>query len=262
MSSLRRVQSSKANGALSKGPTTPAGKLRSSENAIIHGLCANCIVLEDEERENFLNLLHQHVEHFRPADEVEFGLVEEMCAARWRQRRAWSMETRMFDNQTARPPDGDSLDRMVAAFDFMAAAPSLSLLQRYETRLNLTYQRSLRTLIMLRTVKPPNEPSPISEHPPETIAPTAPAVEQPPPAPPVADSEALGSACFSLHQSPYGVSRPPGAAALTAGYAQSPHQNRAPHSAAAASGASHVPAEPPAAHPAMPPRAKESGGAA
>jgi hypothetical protein len=164
MSSLRRVQSSKANGALSKGPSTPAVKLRSSENAIIHGLCADCIALEDEERENFLNLLRQHVNHFHPVDEVEFGLVEEMCAARWRQRRAWSIEARMFDSQIALPPAVDSLDRMVIAFDAVAAAPSLSLLDLYETRLNLTYQRSLRTLIMRRTVKEPNEPSPIFEH--------------------------------------------------------------------------------------------------
>jgi hypothetical protein len=164
MSSLRTVQSSKVNGALANDPSTPAGKLRSAENAIIRGLCADCIVLEDEERENFLNLLQQHVNHFRPVDEVEFGLVEEMCAARWRQRRAWSIETRMFDTQTAVPPDGDSLDHMVAAFGSMAATPSLSLLHRYETRLNLTYQRSLRTLIMLRKMKSPNEPNPISEH--------------------------------------------------------------------------------------------------
>jgi hypothetical protein len=231
MSSLRTVQSSKANGALSKGPATPAEKLRSSENAIVHSLCADCIVLEDEERQNFLNLLQQHVERFRPVDEVEFGLVEEMCAARWRQRRAWSIETRMFDTQTARPTDGDSLDRMAAAFDVMAAAPSLSLLHRYETRLNLTYQRSLRTLIMLRTVKTPNEPSPISEHPPETIAPATPVVEQPPPAPRPPDSEALGSACFSLHPS-------------------SPQAPNSPLTAA------H-----PAAHPSAPPRVKGSGGA-
>jgi len=156
MSSLRRVQSSKPNGSLSKEPSTPAGKLRSSENAIIHGLCADCIVLEDEERESFLSLLQQHINHFRPVDEVEFGLVEEMCAARWRQRRASSIETHMFDTQIALPPNGDSLDRMVVAFDAMAAAQSLSLLHRYETRLNLTYQRSLRTVFMLRTAKVPN----------------------------------------------------------------------------------------------------------
>jgi hypothetical protein len=252
MPSLRTVPSSKANGALSKRPSTPTGKLRSPENAIVHGLCADCIVLEDEERENFLNLLQQHVNHFRPVDEVEFGLVEEMCAARWRQRRAWSIETRMFENQIARPPDGDGLDRMVAAFDVMAAAPSLSLLHRYETRLNLTYQRTLRTLIMLRTVKSPNEPSPISEHPPDTI-PAASEDAIPPPRQPAADSEAPSTACFSPHQSPSDASRSPDAAAFTAGYSAGYPQAASRH---------QVPAKPPAAHPATPLRANQSGGAA
>jgi hypothetical protein len=61
MSSLRRVQSSKANGAFSKGPVTPAGKQRSSPNSLRHGLCAKCIVLDYESRENFLVLLQQHI---------------------------------------------------------------------------------------------------------------------------------------------------------------------------------------------------------
>jgi hypothetical protein len=85
------------------------------------------------------------------------------------------METRMFETQIACPPDGDGLGRTVVAFDSMAATPSLSLLHHYETRLNLTCQRSLRTLIMLRTVKFPNDPSPISEH--------FPPAEEPPPPP-------------------------------------------------------------------------------
>src|ERR1700683_5012603 len=88
MSSLRRIRSSKANGALSKGPSTPAGKQRSSLNAIRHGLCANCIVLDHESRENFLILLQQHTDRFQPANQVEFGMIEEMCAAHGRQRRA------------------------------------------------------------------------------------------------------------------------------------------------------------------------------
>src|ERR1700684_1455320 len=162
MSSLRRVQSSKANGALSKGPSTPAAKKRSSLNALRHGLCAKCIVLDHESREDFLILLQQHVGRFQPADEVEFGMIEEMCAAYWRQRRAWAIETALLEKQIAHQPDGSNADRMAAAFDTLAA-PSLPLLHRSEARLHLMYQRALRTLIMLRTVKFPNEPSPISE---------------------------------------------------------------------------------------------------
>src|ERR1700723_1967880 len=128
MSSLRRIQASKSNGALSKGPATPTGKQRSSLSAIRHGLCAKCIVLDHESRENFLLLRQQHVDRFRPAGEVEFRMIEEMCAAYWRQRRAWSLETAMFNKQWPADP------------------PSLSLLHRYETRLHLMYQRALRTL--------------------------------------------------------------------------------------------------------------------
>jgi hypothetical protein len=175
MSSLRRIKSSKSNGACSKGPSTPAGKRNSSLNAIRHGLCAKCIVVEGESRENFLILLQQHVDRFRPADEVEFGMIEEMCAAYWRQRRAWSLETGMFNKQMALQPDAGMMDQMVVAFDTLAASHSLSLLHRYETRLHLMYQRALRTLIMLRTIDQPNDdmpndPSPISEHPPDAIA--------------------------------------------------------------------------------------------
>jgi len=153
-------------------------------------------------------------------------MIEEMTAACWRQRRAWSIETRMFNTHMARSKDGDTLDRMVDAFDIMAAAPSLSLLQRYETRQHLMYQRALRTFIMLRGVKIPNDPSPISEHPPEAKPEAVPKIAvqdiiQPQPA---IDPEALGSACFSLHQP--------------------------------------SPAQPSAAHPAAPPRVKGSGGAA
>ena len=155
MSSLRRVQSSKANGALSKGPSTPAGKQRSSLNAIRHGLCANCIVLDHESRENFLILLQQHVDRFQPANEVESGMIEEMCAAYWRQRRAWAIETALLDKQIALHTEGSNADRLAAAFDTLAAAPGLP-------------------FIMLRTVKLPNEPSPISEHLPPSSNPLIP----------------------------------------------------------------------------------------
>jgi hypothetical protein len=238
MSSLRRVQSSRANGAQSKGPTTPAGKQRSSLNAIRHGLCAKCIVLDHESRENFLILLQQHVDLFQPANEVEFGMIEEMCAAYWRQRRAWSIETELLDKQIALQSGETGPERMAAAFDRLAASPTLSLLHRYETRLHLMYQRSLRTLAMLRDVTPPNDPSPISE-------PSPPAADQPPPPPQAADSEAPRAAANA------DCNRPPGSAAKTASHIP----------------ARRAPAKPPAATTsgpfiaplAAPPRPKESG---
>ena len=196
MSSLRRVQSSKANGAQSKGPSTQAGKARSSLNALRHGLCAKCIVLDHESRENFLTLLQQHVDHFKPANEVEFGMIEEMCASYWRQRRSWTIETALLDKQIALQSGEDGPARMAAAFDTLAALPTLPLLHRYETRLHLMYQRALRTFTILRSVKYPNDPSPISEHPPDAqtgeppttpatpAVPAEPAAPATPPAPP------------------------------------------------------------------------------
>jgi hypothetical protein len=217
MSSLRRVQSSKANGALSKGPVTPAGKQRSSLNALRHGLCAKCIVLDHESRENFLILLQQHLDLFQPANEVEVGMIEEMCAAYWRQRRAWSIETALLEKQIALQPDGSNAERMAGAFDRLAAAPTLPLLHRYETRQHLMYQRALRTLAILRTVKDPNGPSPTSEHPPDVLTGTPQATPAPPPVPATAASPAAPaaqpvSAAPAIPASPNPPSTPPNGA--------------------------------------------------
>jgi hypothetical protein len=238
MSSLRRVQSSKANGALSKGPSTPAGKERSSLNALRHGLCAKCIVLDHESNENFLILLQQHVDRFQPANEVEVGMLEEMCAAYWRQRRAWAIETALLDKQIALQPGETATDRMAAAFDRLAASPTLPLLHRYEARQHTMYQRALRTFIMLRAVRNPIDPSPISEHPPDSIPPAPPAIDHP------TDSEPLSATGL----------RPVGAPeARSAG--SFPAQATSPTP-------TPIPAKPPAAPLAPPPRAKESRGAA
>jgi hypothetical protein len=173
MSSLRKVLASRANGARSNGPSTPLGKQRSSQNALRHGLLARCVVLENESRESFETLLGQHLDRFQPADGVEFGMIEEMVSSYWRMRRAWALETRMFENQIAAQPDAPStadpasaeLDRMATAFSNLAESPSLALMHRYETRLHLMHQRALHNFLLLRNLDPPNEPNPISEHP-------------------------------------------------------------------------------------------------
>jgi hypothetical protein len=165
MSSNRRIQASQANGCLSRGPVTAAGKLISSQNAVTHGLLSCFLVLEDESTEAFQALLDQHVARLQPADGLEFALIEEMVASMWRLRRSWAIETRTLDTAPVDPATvAGPMDRIASAFSGAASAPTLPLLHRYETRLHMMYQRALHNLLLLRAAVP-NEPSPISEQP-------------------------------------------------------------------------------------------------
>ena len=162
MSSLRLTLASRANGARSRGPATPEGKRRSSQNAIRHGLLARCIVMKNESQTAFEALIAHHCDRLHPADAFEFGFIEEMAAAYWRMRRAWALETRIFENHAKAQPPGDEIDRMAAAFTDPATHPGLGLMHRYETRLHCIYQRALHNFLLLRLAIP-NEPNPISE---------------------------------------------------------------------------------------------------
>lgn len=164
MSSIRRILASQANGARSKGPVSTEGKQRSAQNATTHGLLSTHVVMNDESTEGFTAILNDHLARLQPADGMEFGMVEEMVAAHWRGRRALAMETRMLENETANQPAADPLDRMTNAFNELASKPALALMHRYQTRLHLTYQRTLYNMLLLRAATVPNEPSPISGH--------------------------------------------------------------------------------------------------
>src|SRR5262249_22957893 len=95
--SQKQIDAARANGARSRGPKTPEGKKISSQNAVKHGLLSQWVVLRDESAEGFDSLLSSYTERLRPRDNVEAKIVEEMCMAAWRIRRAWAMEARMLD---------------------------------------------------------------------------------------------------------------------------------------------------------------------
>src|SRR5205807_870570 len=79
-----RAAAARANGALSKGPTSARGKEISSQNATRHGLLAQTVVLKEEPSEPFLKLLQDLTEQHAPATPTEAMLVDTMAAARWR----------------------------------------------------------------------------------------------------------------------------------------------------------------------------------
>ena len=107
MSSLRRILASRRSRARSRGPVTTAGKRRSSQNALAHGLLSDCVVLPGESRQAFQHLLTQYTERLAPQDALEFGLIEEMAAAYWRLRRAWAIENNLLAESLDAQPESD-----------------------------------------------------------------------------------------------------------------------------------------------------------
>jgi hypothetical protein len=75
---------SRVNGANSKGPKTPEGKLRSARNSRRHGVLARTVVLDDERASSLTALLAAFESELQPVGPVERACVENMAVARWR----------------------------------------------------------------------------------------------------------------------------------------------------------------------------------
>jgi hypothetical protein len=244
MTSDRRKKSSRANGAKSHGPTTPEGKKRSSRNAVQHGLLARCLLFSGEDAANFQILIQNHDRRFQPADGIEFGIVEEMCAAYWRLHRVWTIETHTLEHQFAIQPPGDEFVRLINASHELAALPGTALMQRYETRLQNMYARAIRTFKILKTIPLPDQDDdfPDQENAPNTELPKEPSPtnEHPSPEAQPADSVILSGAAN------------PGSSRLSGGYRFTPTATQPP---------SNAPPKPPAPNPAPPPIQKQSGAA-
>jgi hypothetical protein len=116
MSTERQITASRTNGAKSRGPVTPDGKLksvantaqstgprtsegkaRSSRNAVRHSLYAQSIVLTSESAEMFTEILAAYDAALRPADAIEQRYVETMASAEWGRRRMLSMDKEQLE---------------------------------------------------------------------------------------------------------------------------------------------------------------------
>ena len=149
-----RAEIARANGAKSRGPVTPEGKARSSQNARRHGLFARDVLLPNESSAEFQDLLHTHLERFRPQTPIESELVSAMTLARWRSLRLDSIETNLFtyELESASPEvDASSPEiRLACAFDRLACRASLALLLRYQGLADRAYERALRELLSIQ----------------------------------------------------------------------------------------------------------------
>jgi hypothetical protein len=205
ITSPRRQEASRRNGALSKGPVTPEGKARSSRNAVTHGCLATLLTFDPGEAEIFNCILAEYSARFEPRDQVEHDLVEEIVRAKWQMRQVWAYESstlalQMIQDSCNVARDWKSLgeqDRRTLAFTAsIKDNNTIPNLQRYNRSLALQAERAMKMLMELKGQRLPpaeepaddpadqpvnsterKEPSPISAHPsPITARPAARAV--------------------------------------------------------------------------------------
>jgi hypothetical protein len=150
-------ETSRLNGAKSRGPLSPAGRANSSRNRYTHGLLSKTIVIEGEDSARFAALLNGLRADLLPATALEESLVEDLATCRWRQRRLLAMETACLSGEIRRlpsEPDADTnAERAAKAFGILSRdTPSLELITRQELRFSRQFNRTLQRLLTLQAV--------------------------------------------------------------------------------------------------------------
>src|SRR6516165_12780987 len=97
MATPAQITANQMNATHSTGPKTPEGKAAAARNATRHGLSGAFTVLPHEDQEEFDILLACFRDEFRPANQHECFLIEQMAQSRWRLARARRLESAMFD---------------------------------------------------------------------------------------------------------------------------------------------------------------------
>ena len=185
-----QIDANRRNAQKSTGPRTAEGKAASSRNRLLRGLRANKHILLDEDPEDFLTLLHDHFDRFRPIGDGEEKLVLRIAADQWRLDRIFPMEAGIYREhlqvvaardgnlqrsyaqhkknhesrpETVPPPPAlpDERDLLARAFDVDCEGPnSLAKLARYESGIEHSIDRSLRQLKTFQAARHPSTPNP------------------------------------------------------------------------------------------------------
>lgn len=155
MPSPARQLANTSNARLSTGPTTPAGKARSSQNARKHGLTAAQFVIAAEDREEFEQFQAELETEIRPEGPLQQILFDQLLASAWNLRRIRAMEAEITA-QAASYADILNNPDLISKLDRLA---------RHNVRFERTFHRALRELKALQTdaALTPTLPAPFIE---------------------------------------------------------------------------------------------------
>src|SRR5271169_743791 len=92
--SARKANANRANAQHSTGPRTPAGKARSSLNALRHGILAraafNAVIEGEERRTEFEALVAGLAQEYQPRTATEHMMVQQLAGCYWKLAKVWA----------------------------------------------------------------------------------------------------------------------------------------------------------------------------
>src|SRR5215831_19898587 len=104
MSSLKQIEANRLNALKSTGPRTDVGKQRSRCNAVRHGLTAETVIVNLEDRQDYEAFETAVTSCYDAESAVERELVLRLASVLWRLRRAVGIETALFESIGAQSP--------------------------------------------------------------------------------------------------------------------------------------------------------------
>ena len=168
MSKLTKSESSRLNGAKSRGAVTPEGRAKPSMNAASHGITSKTLILQNESQDQFLEMMNAYLNHLQPSSQMEIDLIADMVAARWRLRRVWRFETAMLDIEMEAQSDDFAKRFLISDEDMRGSlafsslvdkSKGMSTILRYDIHLTRTYRKALDALQIIRRLQnDPTEP--------------------------------------------------------------------------------------------------------
>jgi hypothetical protein len=149
-----KSESSRINGSKSNGPTSEAGKQRSSQNRTSHGIYSSRVVLRTESQETYNELEAALLNLFQPRDAYEVLCLNDMVVARWRIRRLRATDTANIELavEDARATLHSTYQNLTPAHELalayraMPQTNSSANLLRLEDQQQRVYDRSYRAL--------------------------------------------------------------------------------------------------------------------
>ena len=147
---MSQAATARINGAKSKGPITAEGKATSSQNALKHGLTSSRVVLPHESQEAYDKLEASLINRFKPADELESDLVQEMAAARWRLRRIEAMESALLRKAIRQHEEAVTPDALDIAYAEVAESKSYRMLVRHAAQLRRAFEKAWKELQLIQ----------------------------------------------------------------------------------------------------------------